>query len=144
MKPVINFTVYGNATPQGRARAFLMRNRRIGFYDPDKSKSWKQEIKHAFMKQYENIQIIEDAIELQVTFWMQRPKSLPKKVLHHVKKPDLDNLLKAIKDSLSGLAYRDDSQIVSIRALKVYCTDRPRVLIKITNVTKPSPTTKGD
>lgn len=35
-------------------------------------------------------------------------------------KPDADNILKAIKDALNGIAYRDDAQIVSVNVSKVY------------------------
>ena len=37
-----------------------------------------------------------------------------------VKKPDCDNIAKAILDALNGLAYEDDSQIVSAVILKRY------------------------
>jgi Holliday junction resolvase RusA-like endonuclease len=43
-------------------------------------------------------------------------------------KPDLDNLIKAACDALNGIAWVDDSQIVSINALKIY-GDRPRTEI---------------
>jgi len=35
-------------------------------------------------------------------------------------KPDADNIIKIIKDGLNGIAYRDDAQVVSINASKVY------------------------
>lgn len=35
-------------------------------------------------------------------------------------RPDLDNLLKPLKDALSGVFFEDDSQIVSIEATKIY------------------------
>jgi len=38
-------------------------------------------------------------------------------------RPDIDNYVKAIMDSLNGIAYEDDSQIVSLNALKVYATE---------------------
>ena len=36
------------------------------------------------------------------------------------KKPDVDNIAKAILDSLNGIAYRDDSQIVELNMKKLY------------------------
>lgn len=39
---------------------------------------------------------------------------------HPTTKPDLDNLVKCVKDALNGHAYRDDAQIVSLHATKAY------------------------
>ena len=40
----------------------------------------------------------------------------------HIKRPDLDNIVKAITDGCNGIVYRDDSQITSLHATKVYGT----------------------
>lgn len=48
-------------------------------------------------------------------------------------KPDADNILKAIKDGLNGIAYRDDAQIVSVHASKVYGAE-PFVVATIKSV----------
>jgi Holliday junction resolvase RusA-like endonuclease len=55
---------------------------------------------------------------------------LPKRLVQHIKKPDLDNFVKAVKDALKGLVYRDDSQIVRLAASKDY-GDPLRVEIRI-------------
>ena len=44
----------------------------------------------------------------------------PKKVSYHVKKPDLDNLVKGVKDALSGYCSDDEKQIVELNTKKVY------------------------
>lgn len=46
------------------------------------------------------------------------------------KKPDLDNVIKAIADSLNGIAYKDDAQIVEVVSKKFY-SKRPRVEVTI-------------
>ena len=46
------------------------------------------------------------------------------------KKPDCDNCIKSITDALNGIAYIDDSQIVSIECEKWY-SDRPRAEVMI-------------
>ena len=51
-------------------------------------------------------------------------------LINPTKKPDLDNIAKAILDSLNGIAYKDDSQIVSLLISKKY-SDRPRVEITL-------------
>lgn len=44
------------------------------------------------------------------------PKSRPKRVASEpdLGKPDLDNVAKAVLDALNGVAYDDDSQVVSL------------------------------
>ena len=72
------------------------------------------------------------AIRLEVTFYMPIPASLSKKKHnelieqhYHIKKPDLDNLVKAVCDSLEGTYFKNDSQICEIIAKKVY-DENPR------------------
>lgn len=64
-------------------------------------------------------------VRLEVYFQMPRPKRLLTKkwlgqLLWHTTKPDADNLAKAIKDSLNGLAWRDDSQVCQLYVEKSY------------------------
>lgn len=49
------------------------------------------------------------------------------------KKPDLDNIIKAIADSLNGIAYKDDAQIVEIESKKFY-SETPRVEVTIQDI----------
>lgn len=82
-------------------------------------------------------------IKLKVWFCMPRPKghygtgrnagilkdSAP---TWHTKRPDLDNLIKFIMDSLGGrgIYWKDDSQVCNIAAYKQY-DEKPRVVIQI-------------
>lgn len=50
-----------------------------------------------------------------------------------VTKPDADNYLKAIKDALNGVIWRDDSQIVDVQVSKRYSV-RPRIEIEVHEV----------
>lgn len=50
--------------------------------------------------------------------------------VRHTKQPDADNLLKNVKDALSGVLYNDDRQIVSPTPTKTY-SERPGVLVEI-------------
>jgi Holliday junction resolvase RusA-like endonuclease len=70
---------------------------------------------------------------MALTFYLLRPKTLPKKVVHHVKTPDLDNLVKGIWDALKGITYADDSQVVKLIASKEYHPE-PGVLIIIDEI----------
>ncbi len=46
---------------------------------------------------------------------------------------DLDNVLKAIQDSLKGIAWDDDSQVVAIHAYRFDDPKNPRVEVEISN-----------
>lgn len=67
-------------------------------------------------------------IWLNVIITLPIPKSKPKKwrllaayrQIHHTIKPDIDNLLKHLKDCMKGIFYQDDKQIVMVQAKKVY------------------------
>jgi Holliday junction resolvase RusA-like endonuclease len=127
------FTVFGSPVAQGRPRFARMGNF-VRTYDPDKSRTWKQDVKAAVLDQLNGTPEIHDGpLGLKLYFHLPRPKSLPKKVVHHIKKPDCDNLGKAIKDALRSVVYRDDSQIVALEVRKVY-GNPPRVVIAIEEV----------
>ena len=120
--------ITGNPVPQGRPR-FYRRGNHVGVYDPIKSKSWKEVVREQAVSQ--GAVIVEGALRMTLSFHMQRPKSLSKKVIHHTKKPDLDNLIKGIKDALKSVCYHDDSQIVMLVSTKIYSKITPGVDIEI-------------
>ena len=56
---------------------------------------------------------------------MLKGKMLP------TKKPDIDNIMKAVLDALNGVAYYDDSQVCKVNFMKMYSEDpRLKILIK--------------
>jgi len=55
----------------------------------------------------------------------------------HTNRKDLDNLIKFVLDSLNNVAYVDDSQVVSIRSLKLYTNEFPRVFVGINEIKSP-------
>ena len=61
---------------------------------------------------------IASAVKVELDFVMNRPKSA-KRVFPSVK-PDLDKLIRAVLDGLTGVAYEDDSQVILIQSSKTY------------------------
>lgn len=61
------------------------------------------------------------AIELDVTFWLPRPKSVSesKRPLPTVP-PDTQHLVRAVEDALTGIVWADDSQITDTTSRKRY------------------------
>lgn len=64
-------------------------------------------------------------LALYVVAYQQLPNSFPKRVISSpfLNRPDIDNVLKAVMDGLTGVAFADDKQIVYTCILKA---DRTR------------------
>ena len=43
--------------------------------------------------------------------------------IRHTKRPDIDNISKIVMDALNGIAWHDDSQVISILARKQYAEE---------------------
>tara|TARA_R110002124_G_scaffold71814_1_gene192137 strand:- start:480 stop:878 length:399 start_codon:yes stop_codon:yes gene_type:complete len=86
--------------------------------------------------------LLENSLRMIITFSMGIPKSWSAKKKAEAKlgnirptsKPDIDNLIKLVGDALNGIAYKDDSQIVEIQAVKKY--GKPQTIIHIEEVIK--------
>lgn len=66
---------------------------------------------------------LQGPVRLDVRFLLPRPKNkiwkkrpMPREP--HTSKPDEDNLVKAVKDALKGIAFRDDAQVWICLAIK--------------------------
>ena len=128
----LSFTVYGVAVPKARPRAFNIPGRKFPVVTTaPTTREWEKKIWFAAQGKVQTLMAA--PLILTVTFFLPRPKSLPKKVIHHVKRPDLDNLVKSVKDALNGVVWRDDSQVFSLHIYKRY-GDPPRVEITVQEV----------
>ena len=120
----IEFTVLGIPVPKGSTRAFaMMRNGKpfaVTTAANPKTKSWQDCVSSTAQFHAPKDGPWTGPIALSINFYLPRPKSLPKKVQHHVKRPDLDKLIRAIKDALTGVIWRDDSQVTYVSAYKSY------------------------
>ena len=116
------------------------RHRSNGRFQYDPSSKDKQDFLF-LVKQYAPKQPITDIVEMDITFCYKRPASHfrsknKKKILKDnvpffkSSKADLDNLIKFVCDALNGVFYKDDSQVVSIHARKLY-GEKDYVMIKI-------------
>jgi len=120
----IAFTVIGHPQPQGSTKAFVRRGRQGRAYaavthDNPRVKGWRQLVAEQAQSAVGD-ELFLGAVVLTVIFRLPRPGSLPKKARHHTKLPDLDKLVRAIGDGLSGVAFLDDKQIVDLHARKQY------------------------
>lgn len=117
----VTFTVVGIAQPKGSTRAFLPRGARFPVVTSDnpRAKDWQYCVAtQAQLVAHDGLFL--GPVAVRVLFALPRPASLPRRVVAHVRKPDVDKLLRATGDALTGVLYRDDAQIVELHARKVY------------------------
>ncbi len=76
-------------------------------------------------------------VSMTVKFVFPYPKSTPKRDLGtefaKITKPDIDNLLKNLLDSMQGVCFLNDGQVCEILASKKY-GEQPRIEINIMEV----------
>lgn len=123
---MVSFFIPGDPVPQGRPRACLIGGR-VVMYDPKTSKDWKKivsQVASLYCKKP-----FSGALSLELTFWLRKAKSC--KEADPIKRPDVDNLGKAVMDACNGILYKDDSQIISLSVYKRYACDDGGVLGKI-------------
>ena len=150
MKNRIQFDVIGKPYGQKRPRAFR-RGKFLGIYAPKENVEYAEKVVNAYLQacgglklskkgkeviteyRYQDVPMV---IEIQAFF--KKPKltkkeqalNLPKH-LFPTKKPDGDNIAKAILDSLNAVAYHDDSYVTELSVSKYYTDGEERVNVVI-------------
>lgn len=118
----IAFTVSGVPTAKGRPK-FARMGSNVRAYTPSKTVAAEQTLTARALP-YKPSAPLSEPLRLYVEFTFPVPSSWSKKKQNsadaHVTKPDLDNLVKLVKDSLNGVFWIDDKQIYELTARKVY------------------------
>lgn len=119
----MKYIIHGNPIPLARIR--FNQNGRCW----DSQKSMKLVCGISLSGQHDNQPLYEGPLHLDVSFFFPIPNSKWMKKNAFIgkpftQKPDLDNLLKWICDISNGILFKDDVQIVSISAKKLYGADQ--------------------
>lgn len=108
------FFVKGRPVPQGSLK--FIHGRPIHARATDLA-VWRADIaRNAELSGYIPVQ---GGVKVSCSFVFHKPKSAKDRNLPWVK-PDLDKLVRAVLDGLTGVAYEDDSQVVLLQANKTY------------------------
>ena len=137
---MIRFRYNGEAVGKGRPR-ISRRGNYVHTYTPEKTRVFEESIRFEFMAaNSEKMPVYKREIPLiaKVVIGCSIPTSYSKKkqalcrdrVLVPSKKPDIDNILKAVFDALKGYSFEDDVQIVQVYAEKQYAVE-PFVEVEI-------------
>jgi Holliday junction resolvase RusA-like endonuclease len=131
--PSVEFVVMGQARPKGSSKAITLKGEtmtRVVGANP-KTKRWENAVAIVAFQARNGRPLFAGAVTVIVHFHLQRPKSLPKRVTHHLTKPDSDKLCRAVLDGLRGILFRDDSQVTSLHAFKSYAVGEPCTTIAV-------------
>lgn len=136
MSNKITFTIPGDVQAQQRPK-FSRFGQHVTVRDPKESKDYKAFVR-LVASEFAPEELITEPIVLNIDVYRKIPKSFSKKkhneategILRPTTKPDIDNLVKGIKDGLSKVIWHDDSQVISLVANKYY-SDKPRAEVTI-------------
>ena len=123
---MISITIEGTARPQGSKR-HVGGGRMI-----ESSKhvaAWREwvRLKASQAMTESREEILSGPLAISILFLFDRPKKhsttkglRPEAPNYHTSKPDVDKLLRAVLDAMTGVVFTDDSQVASVSCLKKY------------------------
>lgn len=137
--------IIGEPKGQPRPRAFArkMGNRYVArVYDSDTADEWKRAVSVAcYHARYGATGASNASFAVRMQFGFTRPKSHftkngavhPDALADHTKRPDIDNLVKAVMDAVTTtqLFWVDDSQVIELIASKKWVTGQSKCLLAI-------------
>ncbi|MGF9975924.1 RusA family crossover junction endodeoxyribonuclease [Viridibacillus arvi] len=132
----ITFEIDGDVQAQQRPK-FSRFGKGVSVRDPKESKEYKSFVR-LVASEHSLDELITEPIRLHIDVYRKIPKSFSKKKhlqavdgeLRPTTKPDIDNLVKGIKDGLSKVIWHDDSQVIELVARKFY-SDKPKAVVTI-------------
>lgn len=139
----VEFCILGEPQGKGRPR-FRSTGSYVTTYTPDKTAAYENLVKLEYERQCSGARFEDgESLDMRIYAYYGIPKRTSKKkaalmlngLIRPTKKPDMDNVVKVIADSLNNVAYKDDTQIVDAMVRKFY-SDTPRVVVAICSIGK--------
>jgi Holliday junction resolvase RusA-like endonuclease len=138
----IRVVIPGEPVAQGRQRHRIVRTNTgrefVQNYQPAKSKNWKAVAAWLMAREMDSRPPFAGPVTLDVVAYFTCPhsqwrKRTPLGRRWHGKRPDFDNVGKAICDAAKGVLYLDDSQICDVRMRKIIAAqgEAPRVELTV-------------
>ena len=132
------FIIEGNPRGQGRPRA-CKRGKHAAVYEAKEDTMYKENLAAQVVAQRPHFIPADVPVELEVSCFLLRPKYhygakglKPRyETARPLGTPDVDNLGKAVMDSLNGVVWHDDSQIVRVVTEKHYADTAPHIVIEV-------------
>ena len=134
---VVTFKVDGKPEGKGRPR-FARRGNFVTTYTDNKTKTYENKIRDIAMVAMGASKPLTTPLEafiyisypIPASYSKSRTKDCLTGLERPTKKPDIDNVIKAFLDSMNGIIYVDDTQVVELHSTKVYGDPYVEVMIK--------------
>lgn len=132
---IYEFEVPGKIIGKGRPRL----NSYTGVvYTPTRTKDYESLVEQYFLLKYPRFKALEGRIKVNIIAYFSIPKTTKKSDINEMlennisptKKPDIDNIVKSILDSMNKFAFKDDNQITKLEVEKKYALE-DKVYVKI-------------
>lgn len=123
--------------PRGKGRPRFTKDGHA--YTDSETRAYEKKIVAYYRQSFGGFRFADNAfVSVEVTAVYPIPKSATKAAraamqsgsLLPSRKPDIDNVLKAVLDALNGVAYKDDAKVVRISANKQYGV-QPKLIIEM-------------
>lgn len=132
MEPTISFWVDGIPVPQGSLKS--VGHHRLKHANDGLLRPWREALAWHAREARPEGWVLDGAFHISLDFCFLRPKSSPKREWMTTR-PDLDKLVRAVLDGITGIVVRDDSQVTHIVASKRYA-NTPGVLCALAHFGK--------
>lgn len=108
----ITFFVAGTPVTQGSKKAFVVKGRAVIVDDADRElKSWREAVASEARRQSA---FIDGPVAITCVFKLRKPASRPRRdVVPQGRRNDIDKLLRAVMDALTGVLFTDDGDVVN-------------------------------
>ena len=132
---IYDFEVPGKVIGKGRPRL----NTYSGIvYTPTKTKDYETLVEQYFLLKYPKFKVFEGRVKVSIIAYFAIPKATKKSDIKEMldnnisptKKPDIDNIVKVVLDSMNKFAFKDDNQITKLEIEKKYSIE-DKIYIKI-------------
>jgi Holliday junction resolvase RusA-like endonuclease len=142
-----SFFVPGIPVPKGSAKGFVIKSKKTGKHraiivqdNREKQKPWASMITLCAKEHIQ--QVHKGPIRLSLDFALPRLKShygtgknaaiiKASAPTWHISKPDLDKLVRCVKDALTGVVWLDDSQVCVLGHVRKIYAEQPGVRIQV-------------
>ncbi len=128
----VRFVVYGEAAGKGSVTSRYVPGRGRTFsHHPKKTVNWEALVKRVAQDHVPMGGLLKGPLEAGLRIYLLKPASKPKKCVWPEWKPDIDKLVRAVFDAMTGVIYANDAQIVRVVELFKAYGDPPRVEVMV-------------